>query len=302
MRNEKYDRNMRFFGREGQGRLASASVAVVGIGGLGTHVVQQLALLGVGQLTLIDDEETDETNHNRYVGLRYDDPVPGTLKVANGERIALTVNPDIEIVSIPEPLASSRAFEGVIDCDYVFGCLDNEGARLILTELCAAYSKPYFDLASDILVEDNRYGGRVCVAWDGNGCLVCYDELDVVAAREDLMDPHARRDHQDIYGVPRDALGEVGPSVVSINGVVASLGVTEFMLVATQVRDVPRGLSTYRAHAGIVSVAGDDPSPDCYYCYGIRGKGPETDVWRYARVTHTVSGPPGPDPVTLGTK
>ena len=124
MSNERYDRNMRFFGREGQDRLSSASVAVVGIGGLGTHVVQQLALLGVGRLVLIDDEEIDETNRNRYVGVRHDDPVPGTLKVANGERIALDINPDIEIVSIPEPLASSGAFGGVIDCDYAFGCLD----------------------------------------------------------------------------------------------------------------------------------------------------------------------------------
>ena len=125
------------------------------------------------------------------------------------------------------------------------------------------------------------------MAWDGNGCLVCYDELDVVSAREDLMNPNARRDQQDIYGVPREMLGEAGPSVVSINGVVASLGVNEFMLVATQVRDVPRGLLKYRAHAGIVTVAGDDPSPDCYYCSGIRGKGAETDVWRYVQAACT---------------
>ena len=283
MSNERYDRNMRFFGREGQDRLSGASVAVVGVGGLGTHVVQQLALLGVGRLVLIDDEEIDETNRNRYVGVRHDDSVSGTLKVANGERIVGDINPDIETILIPEQLASSSAFVGVIDCDYVFGCLDNEGARLILTELCAAYSKPYFDLASDIMVDESRYGGRVCVAWDGNGCLFCYDELDVVAAREDLMNPNARRDHQDIYGLPRDALGETGPSVVSINGVVASLGVTEFMLVATKVRDVPRGLLTYRAHAGIVTVA-RNPVPGCYYCRGLRGKGEDADVWRYARV------------------
>ena len=287
MSNERYDRNMRFFGREGQDRLSGASVAVVGVGGLGSHVVQQLALLGVGRLVLIDDEEIDETNRNRYVGVRHDDPVPGTLKVANGERIVRDINPDIETILIPEQLASSSAFEGVIDCDYVFGCLDNEGARLILTELCAAYSKPYFDLASDILVKENRYGGRVCMAWNGNGCLFCHDELDVVAAREGLMDPNVRRDQQDIYGVPRSVLGETGPAVVSINGVIASLGVTEFMLVATEVGDVPRGLLTYRGHAGGVTVSHDDPAPGCYYCCGIRGRGEESGVWRYVQVEGT---------------
>ena len=57
MHSERYDRNIRFFGKEGQDRLASVSVAVVGVGGLGTHVAQQLALLGVGRLVLIDKGE-----------------------------------------------------------------------------------------------------------------------------------------------------------------------------------------------------------------------------------------------------
>ena len=56
MNEERFDRNIRFFGKQGQARLRSASVAIVGVGGLGLHVAQQLAHLGVGALTLIDDE------------------------------------------------------------------------------------------------------------------------------------------------------------------------------------------------------------------------------------------------------
>ena len=66
MTNNRYDRSIRFFAQEGQDRLAATTVAVVGIGGLGT-VVQQLAPLGVGQLFLIDHEELEDTNRNRYV-------------------------------------------------------------------------------------------------------------------------------------------------------------------------------------------------------------------------------------------
>ena len=79
MRTDRYDRNIRFFGKEGQERLAEVQVSVIGIGGLGTHVVQQLALLGVGKLTLIDSEDLDFTNLNRYIGVRYEDPIPGTF-------------------------------------------------------------------------------------------------------------------------------------------------------------------------------------------------------------------------------
>ena len=281
MSSEIYDRNMRFFGKEGQDRLADASVAIVGVGGLGTHVVQQLALLGVGRLILIDHEELDKTNFNRYVGVRHDDPVPSTLKVAVGERTAREVNPGIEVVTIPEQLATRSAFAAIRGSDYIFGCLDNEGSRLILTELCHAYSKPYFDLASDIIVEEGVYGGRICVSWNGEGCLICYDELDAVEASKELMNPDARRDYEAIYGVPKDALGEAGPSVVSINGVVASLAVTEFMLVVSKVRDKPRGLLKYYAHNGRVTLTRNPLTPSCYYCHEVRSAGKATRLGRY---------------------
>jgi len=52
---------------------------------------------------------------------------------------------------IHDSLVSDAAFDAIIASDYVFGCLDSEGARLVLTELCAAYAKPYVDMASDII-------------------------------------------------------------------------------------------------------------------------------------------------------
>ena len=249
----KYDRNARFFGQSGQDALAAANVAVVGVGGLGTHVVQQLALLGVERLVLIDSEEVDETNGNRYVGLRHDDPVPGMPKVELGRRLAKEVNREVAVVPIAECLRSQPAFDAIIDADYVFGCLDNDGSRLILNELSLAYGKPYFDMASDIVDGGTRYGGRVCVVGADAGCLACYDELDLQAAQIDLMNDKERKDYADIYGIQLSDLGRVGPSVVSINGVVASLGVTEFMLTATGVPRRPRHVLKFRGESGVVT-------------------------------------------------
>jgi tRNA A37 threonylcarbamoyladenosine dehydratase len=64
MGSNRFDRNERFFGKEGQEKIRASRVAIVGVGGLGTHVVQQLSLLGVGGLALIDGEEVDHTNRN----------------------------------------------------------------------------------------------------------------------------------------------------------------------------------------------------------------------------------------------
>ena len=283
MYSERYDRSIRFFGKEGQDRLASVSVAVLGVGGLGTHVVQQLALLGVGRLVLIDKGELKESSRNRYIGARHDDPVPGSPKAFIGERLVHDINPQIAVAPIHDQLASHAAFEAIKGCDYVFGCLDNDAARLILNELCLAYSRPYFDLASDIPSGENQYGGRICVAWDGTGCLICRGEIDSAEAYAASMTEEQRQDHQAIYGVPTEVLGEIGPSVVSINGVVASLAVTEFMLVATGMNDQPRAFMKYHGHLGRVTNVTDPPTPDCYYCVKVRGKGDAAGLSRYLK-------------------
>ena len=283
MKMERYDRQMRFFGMDGQSKIAASRVAVVGAGGLGSHVIQQLALLGVGNVTIIDGQELAETDRNRYVIARQKDPIPGSRKVDLAERLVREINPEIAVQKIPKSLVSEEAFRTIIGADFVFGCLDSEGARLILNELCAAYARPYFDLASDIIPGDPPdYGGRVCVAWDGQGCIVCRGELDLAEAQEDLMGTSNRADRDRLYGVKKAMLGHSGPSVVSINGVVASLGVTEFMVAVTGIR-TPKGLLMYRGQRGTVSLSNELPVLDCYYCRGLRGKRDIADVQRYIR-------------------
>lgn len=283
MTNERFDRHMPLFGREGQNKLAAARVAIVGVGGLGTQVVQQLALLGVGHLALIDSEELAGTDRNRYVTARYDDPIPGTLKVNIGERAAKAIDPAIQIDKIADSVISEAGFAAVTAADYVFGCLDSEGARLVLNEFCAAYCRCYIDLASDVVPGDPpAYGGRLCVSFEGDGCLACYGLLDVTEAQAELAGPDARRDRHALYGVTRDVLGRSGPSVVSINGVVASLGVTEFMAAVTGLRP-PKKVITYYGHMGRLTSPSQPPDPDCYYCKVIRGRGDAADVQRYLR-------------------
>src|SRR3989344_4723028 len=245
---ERSDRNIRFFGKEGQNRLRTAKVTVIGAGGLGTHVCQQLAYLGVGEIRTIDYEELDITNLNRYVTAYADDLIPGSPKVDLCERLIRRIDPSIVVRKIHAPLRSTEAFHAIQTADYVFGCLDNEGSRLVLTELCSAYARTYFDLATEIVPGNEPiFGGRVCAVWDGNGCPVCLDVLNLREAQRELANPAVQRDIQAIYGVDINLLGNTGPSVVSINGVVASLAVTEFMLMETGVRE-PRRLLVYYGH------------------------------------------------------
>ncbi len=272
---KRFDRSIRFFGHEGQERLRATRVGVVGAGGLGTHVLQQLALLGVGALVVLDPEELDNTNRNRYVSARHDDPVPGTLKVDIAERLVASLAPDIIVTKAPFSLTSNEALDALEHVTHVFGCLDHDALRLVLTEAAAAFRLPYVDAASEILPgHPPEFGGRVCVAWSGTACLSCMDELDP----EEAQDTNVRRDRAAVYGLPL-AQGEATPSVVSLNGIIASLAVTEFMVGVTGIR-TPWPLLTYYGASGTVRVR-TDARRGCYYCKAVRDAGDRTAVRRH---------------------
>lgn len=280
---ERDDRNIRLFGKEGQNALRQIKVAVVGVGGLGTHVVQQLAHLGVGGIYLIDSEELDTTNLNRYVGTRPNDV--GKPKVDIAARNIRNIDPDIEVRTVCDSLVSQNSYDLIKKADYVFGCLDSEGARLILNELCLTYKRLYFDLASEISPSSPpSYGGRVCFVSDFGGCcLYCLGELDSSEASLELQGPSRRDELKAIYGVDSEHLGEAGPSVVSLNGVIASLAVTEFMVDATGLRRA-KTLIKYYGDQVIVRKSKDKGKADCYYCKQIRGKGAAANVERYIKM------------------
>lgn len=280
---ERYDRNIQFFGEKGQKIISETRVAIAGVGGLGTHVAQQLAYLGVGSIALIDKEDFDETNSNRYVGSVYDDISSLPAKVDIAERYIKDINPDMKVIKINKTVVSKEAFSEIIKSDYVIGCFDREGVRFILNELCAAYEKTYFDIASDIQQEKHMlYGGRLCCAWDGSACLHCMDVLDMEEVQDDLGGPQNHAVREAIYGIEKKYLNKSGPSVVSINGVIASLAVTEFVVAVTGIRK-PILLASYRGQESKVVVSVDKPKVDCYYCKSIRGKQQEADVERYIR-------------------
>lgn len=281
---DRYDRNIRLFGADGQRKLRDARVALIGVGGLGSPLAQHLALLGVGGIDLVDMEELDHTNRNRFVGARNSDPVPGSAKVDLSARLIAEIDPSIEVRATRASLVSGDAFDAVKRADWVLGCFDDDGPRSVLNELCAAYRKPYIDLASDV-PEAQVYGGRVCVSMDGAGCLSCGGLLDRKAVRRFLTPEGQLAGEDRIYGIDRSALDEKGPSVSPINGVVAGLAATEFMVGVTQMR-APTFLQDYRAHVSkVYSSVAPDPS-ECLICAGVYGKGSEADVERYLRLPH----------------
>ncbi len=86
------------------------------------------------------------------------------------------------------------------------------------------------------------------------------------------MSPEQRAADDQIYGIDRGALGQTGPAVVSINGVVASLAVTEFMAFVTGIRD-PVAQLVYRGDLTRLTRSIDPPRTGCWYCTELWGRG-----------------------------
>lgn len=279
---DRYNRQIPLFGKEGQEKIRKSCAGIVGAGGLGSHLIQQLAFLGVGKMVIIDPDEIKKTDLNRLIGSCQNDVTTGAKKVDIAARSVHSIDPSIDVSAIPRDLIDEESFSAIKKSSCVFGCVDNDGARLVLNELCAAFDIPYFDLASDIEVENGVvvYGGRIFASIDSNGCLYCYDLISPSQARLDLMSPQARIDEKAIYGVSTEYLDRTGPSVVSINGVIASLAVTEFMVMIVGLRP-PNRLLQYHGRRGIVNISLDEPRPDCYYCKQVRGRRENAEVDRY---------------------
>jgi hypothetical protein len=269
---ERFSRNEALFGVEGQRKVAETRVVVLGMGGLGSHVAQQLAYLGVVSYALIDNDVVTESSLNRLVGAVDADIAARTEKVKVAKRMIEAINPAANAKALVATLTDPEAHALISKADVVFSCLDSDVSRLQATSLCSQYAKPCFDLASDTGEENGEpwYGGRV-VFCDGSRCLVCLGVLDQEEIKFEGMTPAERDVHERIYGIRKTALKGTGPMVVSVNGAVASIAITEFMVLRTGLRE-PWAYLTYHGAQQLIRRSLDTPEPGCYYCEGIWGK------------------------------
>ena len=279
MTEDRFDRNERLFGKDGQARLRHTQVAVMGAGGLGSIVATELALLGVGAVDIVDLKDLSLSNRNRLMGAREDDPIPGSPKVSLAERNIHLIDSQIKVTARHENILSPEGLDAIKHADYVVGCVDKDGVRFFLNEACLAYGKTLIDLATDA-PGSGEFGGRVAVVGGDRGCLYCLELLDLKDARHFFSTDMMLENERAVYGVPTDALDETGPSVVSVNGVVASLGVTALMVLVVGM-SIPYTVQTYYGHKGTVTRQ-KPPAPDnCYYCKSIQSLGDKAALDRH---------------------
>ena len=268
-----HDRNVRAFG-DGQQKLQRMSIGVVGLGGIGSIVIEQLAHLGVGRLTLIDFDNLDITNLNRVAGASRADI--GTSKVEVAKQHIKRISPHINVIALHGSVLKESHARSLLDCDIVFSCTDSHGSRAVLNQLAYQYFIPVIDTGVRIDARDGTIismAGRVQMLAPGLPCLACGNLLDAEEVRRDFLSDKQRKEDPYITGhrVPQ-------PAIISINGTVASLAVTMFLAATVGVPSPGRHL-LYLIGESVVRRIGGDPAPDCIVCSG-RGSYARGNDWQ----------------------
>jgi molybdopterin/thiamine biosynthesis adenylyltransferase len=202
-------------GPRSDAKLTRARVAVIGVSGGGSHIVQQLAHQGVGTLMPVDDQLVEESNLGRMVGAQLSD-VGVTPKTAVAYRLAQVLDPDIDVIEVRERFPSTTAIEVLRTADVIVSCVDSFRAREAVNAFCRRYLIPLIDVGMAIRSNEERLAradGQVITSLPGQPCLRCWFLTDALLE-------HERRKRPPGYDEDPDALGE--PQVVSMNGVLAS--------------------------------------------------------------------------------
>ena len=241
---ERYDRLTRGFGPEACVRLRGAHVGVIGCGGGASHVIQQLAYLGVGALTIADADLVEVTNLNRLIGavpartrrtladrmLRRGRGDVGKPKTEVMTRMASSIDDTITVTAITEFFPTTATVRALSQCDVLVACADRLQARDDLNRFAKRYLIPLIDIGVEITPGAPGTGGikaipgRITKVLPDGPCLRCQGVVDDAKLR-------AERD-----GKPAGYTGAAkipDPAVVTLNGIVASAAATEVLQLLT---------------------------------------------------------------------
>ncbi len=215
--NTRYKRQS-FLGQSSEEILSGLRIAIVGLGGGGSHISQQLAHAGIGNFMLFDPDKIEESNLNRLIGGTLSDVQKEEEKVQIARRTILSINPSAKVIPINKNWQDHA--NQLRDCDVVFGCVDTFAGRNDLEKSARRYMIPYIDIGMDVHEANSHYfiAGQVALSMPGDVCLHCMNVL-----RSDLLAQEANE-----YGA---AGGR--PQVVWPNGVLASMAVGIMMQLFT---------------------------------------------------------------------
>lgn len=225
----QFDRQVRAFGGAVQRVLGDLDVAIVGCGGTGSAVAEQLVRLGVRRFRLFDPDVLSDSNLTRVYGSFSGDA--GKPKTENLATHLVRIAPEANITIYTSMITLEATARQLLPSDLIFCCTDDNAGRLVLSRYATYLMTPVIDCG--VLLSSGEAGalqgidGRVSVMGPGLACLVCRDRVDTQRAAAELLTPDERVRRVDEGYAP--ALEGIEPAVVTFTSLVASVATSELL-------------------------------------------------------------------------
>ena len=150
---------------EGQQKLLDSRVLIIGLGGLGSPVLQYLAASGVGHLYLVDDDVVELSNVQRQICHGSDDV--GKTKVQSAIEEVLRINSTIFVEGFEQKADASLLKKLLPSVDAVVDCSDNFKIRYLINDACIEHKIPWVSgaavaLQGQVICFDPRLEGQPC--------------------------------------------------------------------------------------------------------------------------------------------
>lgn len=128
----KFSRTELLIGKEKLEKLHNSKVAIFGIGGVGSYVVEALARAGVGNFILVDNDDVSITNINRQIIATT--KTVGMPKVEVSKERILEINPDASVTAYKEFYMPNSTIKLTDDISYIVDAIDTVTAKIELIE------------------------------------------------------------------------------------------------------------------------------------------------------------------------
>jgi molybdopterin/thiamine biosynthesis adenylyltransferase len=207
--NDRFSRQS-FLGVNSEYLFRQVKIGIVGLGGGGSHVAQQLAHIGITNPLIFDGDHVELSNLNRLIGGWFTDVIHKTLKTKIAKRLVKKLLPKANVTCYPGRWQDFA--DELQTCDIVIGCIDDFASRAELEAECRRYLIPYIDIGMDVHrgPQHITMSGQIITSIPGLPCMRCLQYIT-----------------EEKLAIEAGKYGDAGmrPQVVWPNGVLASTAV-----------------------------------------------------------------------------
>lgn len=171
--NSERQKRQTFLGNKAPNFMKQVKIGIIGYGGGGSHIGQQLAHIGFENITIFDDDTMEESNINRLIGAHQSDIHNSTPKVDIATRTINNISPLSKVTPIKRRWQDAP--EILHQCDIIIGGVDSFTERQQLENECRRYLIPLIDIGMDIHDIENSFSisGQIIMSLPGHCCMQC---------------------------------------------------------------------------------------------------------------------------------